>query len=272
MSQKIKSLVLSRICLAIMEKKGVPYPASLFWGRSPLEPVEVAGKMTKKTILSRERAKKTLFVGVLACSTLASTVVGAALRPLAPRDPAATSQALFEQREALVDLRDSGEIQFANPDGSRQFDRIMRRLDRETARLDSTLENECGTENYRGRATLVIRQIVGRNLAPAIIAHLPRLVTSNDLEFIKLVCRIHTFQAADIIGGYAAYPSRFTDFNKKGDAAIYLLERFDSVTLVQVLSTLPEYISGGELDSFKLVVNYTTPSKLSEVLREFFGT
>ena len=224
------------------------------------------------TLPIRNGVSCTLILGVMLCTTLVSPLAAATLRPLAPRDPEATSRALLEQRDALIELRDQGALKFEDEGSARAFDRILNRLDRETARLDSTLENECGTENHRGRATLVIRQIVGRNLAPAIIAHLPRLVTGNDFAFIKQVCRIHPTKAAHLVAGYAAYPSRFTDFNRKGDAATYLLERLDRTTLIKVLPTLPEYISEGELESFKLVVSYTIPSKLPEVLREFFGT
>lgn len=172
----------------------------------------------------------------------------------------------------LTALRDARGLRFDDPADAARFARAIRKLEDLSARAGR--EEDCfPLENHRPRAIELIKQRYHPSEWDAMITPLPRYLGTGEIDFLQaLIRRVHASEAPDRLRAYFNHPPPYRDHNKKGEFAVFLLERLPPNTVRACIELLPEYIYASEIEPAKRLVTSTAPGALPLELRRFFGS
>lgn len=206
----------------------------------------------------------------------ASTVLAASVAALvlaAPVQARELDDVVFQleaTQEDLLDLSQSGQVQFATSTARIQYRRALRRLSRAIQDLDDMGGGGGPSENYRGRAVVEIRKLLHSAYASEAISKLPSWVTEDDFQFLVFAAdELHSAYVAAAYGAYYQNGSHQSRKNRKGVAAKAVVQEMHSAYVGDVLAVLPAFVSEDDAAFLAFLVDDLHSAHVKDAIQAF---
>lgn len=187
----------------------------------------------------------------------------------------ALKQIVLDLKASALDyqeLRERGQVEFADPRAELTYQRALRRLDQSIRRLED-LGGGGGQPpvNERGRAVVLIRQQLPANQATAVIAELPDFVSTDDLSFLGHGAQeVPGTSLPALVRAYYLQGSRPHLANRKGKAGRSLLQHLAASHRQATLAALPGFLNQSDADFVDSLAQQQMGSRVEGNLRAYF--
>lgn len=157
-------------------------------------------------------------------------------------------------------------------DSFSQLKAVRLRLDKIRRDWDDIEEEEVEDEmNFRGQATVVIRENVSSAYAGQCIRNLAKTVRVGDFEAIKSLVKVSSAYVASAIGAYFTnHLQRPRKNNSKCKVTAALVQRLNGAYVAKYLKLLPAYISPDDAVAVKKVINDINSAYIAKTIQAYF--
>ncbi|MCO4780721.1 MAG: hypothetical protein KC646_00250 [Candidatus Cloacimonetes bacterium] len=185
---------------------------------------------------------------------------------------ASVIQSLRLLEQNLSNLKYSRKIQFKSENAKFLYNKSLRDL-RDTIDYLSDSQDDQDFENFRGRATIILRDELSFAYIDEAIRALPNFVSENDLIAIKeLSQQPQNFVSSNLSAYFKNHPKRPKLGSKKGQAAVHLSQEVMRPYLNACLEALPQYVSQDDLLALIKIVDDSSQPKIANSLKSYFNT
>lgn len=177
---------------------------------------------------------------------------------------------LVEQN--LSNLKYNRQIQFKTDNAKFLYNKSLRDL-RETIDYLSDSQNDQEFENFRGRASIILREELNFSYIDEAIKALPRFVSKNDLvAIVEISQEPQNFVTANLKAYFKNHYVKPKVGSRRGEAAVHLVQEVMRPYLNACLEALPSYLTKDDLLALKNIVDDSSQPRIAASLKAYFNS
>ncbi|PCJ17726.1 MAG: hypothetical protein COB02_12985 [Candidatus Cloacimonadota bacterium] len=174
----------------------------------------------------------------------------------------------------LSNLKYNKSIQFKSTNAKFLYNKTLRDL-RES--IDDLSDLSDGSnqdlENFRGRSSIILRNELSFSYIEKALKTLPKFVSENDLKAIlAIVEEPPNYVTLYLISYFKNHGMNPKKDSFRGQAGAYIVQEVMRTYLKDSLETLPSFLTNDDFLAVKNIVDESSQSKISKLLKSYFGT